>query len=392
MDSYDVIVIGAGITGCATAWALSADNLRILVLDRFGPAAMASGWTLAGVRQSGRDPAELPLALAAVKLWSTLHEELGAPTGYVRGGNLRLARNEAEYARIRAMVDAQSNQGLDLTFLPDTAAIKAVAPAVSPMIPGASLCATDGHADPQATSQAYVAALKRRGVDFAMGETVEALEVSGARVTGVRTTQRRIGAGRMILATGAMGNELLAPLGLAVPLDQPMVAVIRTVPVAPVLAHVIGVAGGDWAGRQETSGRLRLTSGMLPWDGTMDIEQRPEGPRPRVRPPLSSLHEVIAKLDQYLPGLSAAAVDEVWSGLIDLTPDALPVLSTAPGLEGLVIGMGFSGHGFGLGPVSGQILADLALDRAPALPLEAFAHARFQNGADARRAPLTLHG
>lgn len=392
MDSFDVVVIGAGITGCATAWALAGEGLDIAVIDRFAPAAMASGWTLAGVRQSGRHPAELPLALAAVRIWESLGEELGAPTHYTRRGNLRLARDAAEYGQIRAMVEQQSGDGLDLVFLPDNAAIREIAPAVSDTIPGASFCATDGHADPQATSAAYVGALKRRNVSFGLGETVEAIETGAGRVTGVRTSRRRIATSRVVLAAGALGNLLLEPLGLAIPLEQPAVTVIRTAPVTSVLEQVIGVAGGDWAGRQEIDGRLRVTSGMLPWDGRMEIEPHPDGQKPLVRPSLASLREVITKLEALLPGLGAARMEQAWAGIIDLTPDALPVLSPAPGVDGLIVGMGFSGHGFCLGPVSGQVLADLALERRPAFPLDAFAHARFAAKTGQPRAGLTLHG
>ncbi|HYZ64955.1 MAG TPA: FAD-dependent oxidoreductase, partial [Acetobacteraceae bacterium] len=92
----DVVVIGAGISGAASAYELATAGLSVLLLDRYGPAAMASGWTLAGVRQSGRHPAELPLARAAVALWGELSERLGADVRYRRRGNLRLARTEAE--------------------------------------------------------------------------------------------------------------------------------------------------------------------------------------------------------------------------------------------------------------------------------------------------------
>ncbi len=392
MDSCDVVVIGAGITGCATAWALAGEGLRIVVVDRFGPAAMGSGWTLAGIRQSGRDPAELPLAIAATKVWETLHEELGAPTHYTRSGNLRLARDETEYAQIRSMVADQAARGLELTFLPDNDAVRAVAPAISPEIHGASFCPSDGHADPHATIAAYVEALKRRGVTFAMPEAVEAIEVGAGRVTGVKTDRRRIAAGRVVLATGLLGNDLLAPLDLAIPLDQPMVAVIRTVPIPHVLDQVLGVARGDWAGRQELGGRMCMTSGMQPWSGWIEVEERPEGPRPRVRPPLQSLNAVITRAGELLPGIVTAPVEDVWAGVVDMTPDSLPVLSRAPGIDGLVIGIGFSGHGFGIGPVTGQLLADLVLDRTPAHPLDAFAHDRFSGNDDWTRAPVMLHG
>lgn len=111
-----------------------------------------------------------------------------------------------------------------------------------------------------------------------------------------------------------------------------------------------------------------------------------------MRPPLSSLHAVITRAEQLLPGVSTTPVEEVWAGVVDMTPDGLPVLSCAPGIEGLVIGMGFSGHGFGIGPVSGQVLADLVLSRKPAHALDAFTHARFANYDGEAYAPVALHG
>lgn len=389
MEKFDVIVVGAGISGCATAYALANAGAKVAVIDRYGPAAMASGWTLAGVRQSGRDPAELPLAMEAVGIWQTLHEELGKPTHYTRGGNLRLARNASEYEQIKALVAGQREQGLDLTFLSDNAAVRAVAPAVSEAILGASYCPTDGHADPQATSAAYVAALVRLGVTLIMGEAVEKLDVESGKVCGVMTASRRIAADRVVLAAGMFGNDLLKPHGLSVPIEPPMVTVIRTAPLPPVLDQVIGVCGGDWAGRQEVTGRLRLTSGALTWNGEIATIETASGLRPAIRPSLASLKEVIDKLGQLLPGLENAPIEECWGGLLDLTPDALPVLDHAPGIDGLIVGMGFSGHGFCLGPVTGRILSDLALGRRPN-DLAAFKFDRFER--IDRKASLELHG
>lgn len=390
MEKFDVVVVGAGISGCATAYSLAKAGVKVAVIDCFGPAAMASGWTLAGVRQSGRDPAELPMAIKAVDIWQTLHEELGAPTHYTRRGNLRLARNEAEYEQIEALVESQRAQGLELDFLPDNTTIRSIAPAVSTKIFGASYCPTDGHADPQATSAAYVGALKRLGVTLIMGEAVEAIDVEGGKVCGVSTASHKFMAERVVLAAGLFGNDLLKPHGPCVPIEPAMVAVIRTVPVPKVLDQVIGVSGGDWAGRQEVTGRLRITSGALAWNGEMTTVETTNGPRPVVRPPLSSLREVIEKLGHLLPGLESAPIEEFWAGLLDLTPDALPVLDHAPGIDGLVVGMGFSGHGFCLGPVTGQILSELVLDRRPNEDLTAFKFDRFDGTTSS--ASLELHG
>src|SRR2546423_6570196 len=115
-----IVIIGGGITGAAAAAELAREGQAVTLIEKHGIAAMASGWTLGGVRQSGRHPAELPLARAAVAIWGNLQQSLGADVEYRRGGNLRLARTQAEVDLIREIVANQRAQGLDLRFLPDT--------------------------------------------------------------------------------------------------------------------------------------------------------------------------------------------------------------------------------------------------------------------------------
>src|SRR6188768_3999942 len=121
-----IVIIGGGITGCAAASELAREGHRVTLFEKSRIAAMASGWTLGGVRQSGRHPAELPLARAAVALWAGLHERLGVDVDYRRGGNLRLARTPDEVETIRGIVDSQRSHGLELDFLPDNRAVREV--------------------------------------------------------------------------------------------------------------------------------------------------------------------------------------------------------------------------------------------------------------------------
>ena len=381
----DVVVVGAGISGAASAYELAMAGLDVVLIDRYGPAAMGSGWTLAGVRQSGRHPAELPLARRAVALWENLAERLGAPTHYIRRGNLRLARTAGELAMLGHMIEQQCAAGLDLTLL-DAKQVTELAPAVALTVLGGSYCPTDGHADPQATVQAFVDAAIRAGAQTRFGETVLSIGTASGRVTGVTTSAGFIPAGRVILATGVFGNTLLQPLGLAVPMAVRMVAAVRTAPVAPVLDQVIGVANADCAGRQEVGGRFRFISGSTEWHGDME-----DGARPRVCPPARGVASAIGLFGGVIPAVLDAPIDEIWAGLIDQTPDALPVLQSAAEPAGLIIAMGFSGHGFCLGPVTGQIAAAMAQDLPPGLPLEPFALARFDRW-NAPAEPMTLHG
>jgi sarcosine oxidase, subunit beta len=390
----DVVVIGAGISGAATAYELATAGTSVMLLDRWGPAAMASGWTLAGVRALGRDPAEWPLAQAAIADWEGLAEKLDAPTHYRQDGNIRLARTEADMARLTEMVARQSRAGLPAEML-DGAALRDVAPAVAPEILGAAYCPTDGHADPHAAVAAFVAASERAGAVLRFGEAVISIEVEGERVTGVVTGTGRIACERVVVAAGVLGNRLLEPHGVGVPMTVRAVTVLRTAPVAPVLAQVIGVADASCAGRQEVDGRFRFTSGGGPWAGPLDWpDERPaQGrarPGPRLLPPVREVARVAGLFGALVPAALEAPLDESWVGLIDMTPDALPVIEATDAPRGLVIALGFSGHGFCLGPATGRILAALAREERPNLPIEAFARARFHSHENA--VPMTLHG
>ena len=374
--SPDVLIVGAGITGLATALALAEAGASVELLERYAPAAMASGWTLAGVRQSGRDPAELPLARHAVSLWQELDERLGAPTGYRQGGNLRLARNEREAATIRALVSDQRAAGLGIELL-EGAAIRDVAPALSPDVALASWCPADGHADPLATIEAYRHAAGRLGVRLASGAHVEGLDVRDGRFRAVRLADGGTrGAQACVLATGIHTGTPLAPLGVELPIRTASVSVLQSAPLEPTLAPVIGVAGADLAVRQQLDGRFRFTGGAeMPHQPLTERDGRPHVP---VR--AASLAAIIERAAAVLPVLGATPLERFWGGLLDMTPDALPVIDRVPGADGLVVAAGFSGHGFGIGPAVGPCVAALALGHAPPVSLDAFALARFDDG------------
>lgn len=390
MGQYDVAIVGAGITGCSAAYRLAQAGVRVVVIDQYGPAAMASGWTLAGVRQSGRHPAELPLARRAVALWPELEAELDAPTQYRQPGNLRLARTPGEVDTIRHLVTAQRALGLEVQFLEGTAAIHGIVPALSDHILAASFCPTDGHADPMASVAGFVSAAERHGAVFRFGECVESIEVGAGRLTAIRTNGGRLSVGLCILANGLGVNALLEPVGLGIPMRIPMVSVIQTAPLPPILGPVLGVANADCAGRQQVDGCLRVTSGAEEWHGKIEVTE--EG-RPKIDPTAASVMRTVESVGALLPAFAEARIKRIWAGLLDLTPDALPVIDHAPGIDGLIVAAGFSGHGFGIGPATGEILRDLALGVPPRLSIEAFAYGRPSlRGAGAEPAQLSLHG
>lgn len=382
-DVQDVIVIGGGISGTSAAYELAKRGMRVTLLERGGLHSMASGWSLAGVRQSGRHPAELPLAQAAVRRWEHLAEELGHDVEYRQDGNLRLALTSEDTRGIRRVVDEGNDSGIRMEYIGGSDAVRELAPAITPTVAGASFCPTDGHANNHLAVQAFAKAAQREGADIRTGAEVISLIVDGDRITGVQTADGPLFADAVIVAAGIYTPRLLAPLNLDLPLDVVLCPVVQTDVMEPTLKPVLGVSDGSFAGRQEASGRFRLTGESFPWAETEHTEAN-------TTPSMGQVQAMIAGALNVLPALHDIRVNRIWGGLIDRTPDVIPVIERIPAYQGLIVAAGFSGHGFCLGPVTGEILADLAITGTTHHPIDAFTLSRFAAGVE--REELQLHG
>lgn len=355
MSSGEIIVIGGGITGCATAYELSKQGVRVTVLERENIHAMGSGWTLAGVRQSGRHPAELPIAREAIRRWEHLGEELGAELHYRQDGNLRLALRQDEAATIKQVIADGNASGVKMEWVAGDEAHE-IAPALCDSVVGASYCPTDGHADNIAAVQAYAQAATRLGATIVSGAEVTRLIADNKRITGVETTQGTYSADAVVVAAGIYTPQLLEPLGLELPIYVTQTAVTETVPTSEIsLAPVIGVASGHFAARQTAQGALRFCGRGELWNESMPHSPQSTGIT------MNAMNEMSTAAISILPALANVRVARVWGGLIDKTPDVIPVFDRVPEYEGLIVGAGFSGHGFGIGPISGEILANLVI-------------------------------
>ncbi|MCA9861078.1 MAG: FAD-binding oxidoreductase, partial [Thermomicrobiales bacterium] len=314
-----------------------------------------------------------------------LAAELEADTEYRQQGNLRLALSESDVPIIRGVVDASATAGIPIEYLDSIDDVHAIAPALTDQIFGASYCPSDGHANPSKTVLAFAAAATRHGAVIRTGVDVTAIATASGKVTGVETTEGPLAADVVIVAAGIYTPRLLGTLGLNLPLDIRHVPAVQSVPLPPMLAPVIGVASGMFAGRQQVDGRLRLTLNGTAWNGGEWHDQY------SVQPTLEQVRDTIEFAVGILPAVRDLRVAQVWGGLLDLTPDALPVIERSPDVDGLIIAAGFSGHGFCLGPITGQILADLAVVGSTELPIEPFQLTRFANQT-APSESLTLHG
>ncbi len=350
--NYEVVIVGGGVIGSAIAYHVARQGRSVLVVERATPAAEpAASWASAGgVRRQGRHPAEAALAVEAIARWRTLEEELDADLHYRRAGNLKLAEDDAEADRLAAYVHEQVANGFADVRLVDRAEALAIVPGLNDRVVAGSYAPSDGHANPALTTRAFAAAAVRYGAVYRNGTETIGLLRSGDRVTGVRATDGVVSADAVVLAAGVWSDDLAAAVGLRLPIRTVALQMLRSTP-APVgtLRPVIGALGRLLSLKQLPGGEFLLSGGWLgdPTEGRRSYTLRSE----------SEAGNWSAAVG-LLPAVGNQRIARKWCGLEAQSFDGIPFVGSAPGIEGLVIAAGFSGHGFAIAPAIGRAVAD----------------------------------
>ncbi|HKB25078.1 MAG TPA: FAD-binding oxidoreductase [Methylomirabilota bacterium] len=352
-----VVIAGGGLMGLCAAFHLRrADaGVRVTVLERARVGAAASGASAAGVRVMGRDPAERRLALESLRRWLDLDRELEGETRYRRGGGFRAALDEEAWRAARGWAAEQRADGVPVEAL-DAAAARRLVPGVAPGCLGAAYCAIDGQAGAPETVQAFATAARRLGARVEEGVGARALVVERGRVVGVvRTDGVRERCDVAIVAAGVWSAPLLAALGIHLPLATRPLQMLLTAPAPRALAPVVGCFDRKLSLKQLDDGAY-LIGGGWPARVVDEAANRWEVLDASVRGSLEVARTVY-------PALAGGPLARSWAGLEAFTPDELPVLGPVPGVDGLLVAAGFSGHGFALVPAVGDVLARSALGR-----------------------------
>jgi len=358
-----VAIVGGGLMGLSAAFHLRrADpGARAIVLERARVGGAASGASAAGVRVMGRDPAERALALASLARWPGLEHELEAPTCYRRTGGLRLALDEASRRAAESWVAEQRADGVPVEIV-DAAGARALAPGIAAGCLGGVHAPIDGQAEALPATEAFARAARRLGARVEEGVDVLALVVEGGRVVGVeRGDGAREACDVAIVAAGAWSATLLAGIGVALPIETRPLQMLLTAPGAPALRPVLGAFDRRLSLKQLDDGAY-LIGGGWPARITDHAGNRYEMLEASVRASLETARAVF-------PPVGACGLARSWAGLEAFTPDDLPILGPVPGVGGLLVAAGFSGHGFALSPMIGDILARLAMGRDAREPL-----------------------
>lgn len=384
LGNPDVVVIGAGVIGCSVAWHLAALGARdVLVLERDqvgnGTSAMSSGI----LRTHYSVPQNVELAQRSWHFFERFAEHLGddeASAGLVKCGYLIAAPEGERVEPLRGALAAQAARGIAVQRLDAREAARRLPIA---RFDDAALIGFEpdaGFADATLTATSFARAARRRGVRIREGVRVTGLVVEGGRVRGVRTDDGaagRIDAGRVVSTQNIWAHELAAWLGLEVPLVAERHRVLALAGPAPYTREM--PVFKDLGSPGMLYGRSYGGTQMLVSEGTAgEMLAVPDTAQGEV--PMDLVADIGAQVAARFPGWEEAALVSSWTGVYDVTPDWNPVLGPLPGIDGLVVGFGFSGHGFKLSPAVGRVLAQAALGLPTDVSLAPYAFERFARG------------
>ncbi len=412
-ESPDVVIVGAGIAGISAAWFLQRAGLRVAVCEKGVVAGEQSSRNWGWIRQQGRDQAELPIAMESMRLWQEISDQLGSSIGYQREGSLYLCENDTELAHHERFMSFAPAYGLTTGYLNRKQLEKLIADCPKHW-QSALHTPTDGRAEPSLAVPAMAESLRKAGVGIFENCAVLRVLTENGRVSGVLTEYGEIRAPQVLCAGGAWTTFLLKQCGIRLPQLTVKASVARTaaaplffngnasgssvsfrrrldggytvassdyLELSPSLSHVAFMK--DFLPLIKTSlGKLRIRRPELKVGGNF-TRHRTLNPIPSEK----TVARIKKRLGERVPALAGIELLEAWSGMIDALPDVVPVLDRADPIDGLWIATGFSGHGFGIGPAAGKIMANLMQNNSVEYDLSRFRLSRFSDGSKLELGP-----
>ena len=393
MTRPDVLIVGGGVMGCAVAYQLAREGLRVSVLERDGLCAGASGANAALIwPQAMTRSISLDLTLQCARMFPTLGEELGTDIQYRRTGGMVAIETDEQWTQMADYVAGQADVGLHAELL-DVAEARRREPLLAPDLLGAVFAEHGGTINPFRLTLGFAHAARARGATFAPGTEVRALLRRGDRIAGVSTAAGDVEADLVVQAGGSWSGAIAATAGVRVPVTprQGMMVVTETAPFR--LGHVLKPIKADrdmWRFSQPWPPDAPGTPGYdpnLPPGKGMGLAQTVAGnlvigSTSRFvgldrSPTLAGIRYVLDQARRIMPRLNELRMLRTWAGLRPYTPDGLPLLGPAPGVDGLVLATGHDGSGIGMSPVSARMVAASITKGDPPLPLEPFDPRRF---------------
>jgi sarcosine oxidase subunit beta len=381
LSSCDVLVIGAGVVGCSVAFHLARLGAgRITVLERRQVGAGTTAQSSGILRTHYSVPENVELARRS---WRVFEDFAGyvddpeASAGLVRCGYLIVAPEGPKLEALQASLAQQAAMGIPVQHLTPQQAAERLPIA---NFDDAALIGWEpeaGFADAYLVATGFARAARRRGVRIQEGVEVQGLCIEAGRVVGVQTTQGRIDAGVVVSTQNIWAREIEHWTGIASPVSaerHQVLALDGPQAYTPAMPVFKDLASPGMLYARSYGGRQMLVSEGLPGQALPDTDDR------QGEVSMDTVAEIGAQVAQRFASFAEAGLASSWTGVYDVTPDWNPVLGTLPELPGLVVGYGFSGHGFKLSPAVGRVLAQAALGLPTDVSLQPYALDRFRAG------------
>lgn len=423
-EQVDVVVIGGGIIGISTAWYLLEKGLTVLVCDKGRVNGEQSSRNWGWVRVTGRDPDEVPIAIDSVKCWEALSDELGEEIGFSRQGILALTDNETELAAFESWLDVAKKYDLDTRVFSKNE-IGDLIDVPSDNWCGGIITPSDCRAEPFTAVPTIARGIQARGGLLKENCAVRTVEREAGTVSSVETEHGAVRTQAVVCAGGSWSSMFLANAGIRFPQLSLRGTVARTVEAPSIYDGAAGLEDVFIRRRQDGGYTVACTMAehtigadsfrFLPkFVASMgagsdmrirvghDVTQTPvfgkkwsgadESPFERHRvlnpePSQVALRKMRKELRRHAPKLPDEPFAEAWAGMIDATPDVVPVMDKIQSCPGLFLATGFSGHGFGIGPGAGKVMADLVVGNTAPYDLSRFRFSRFSDGSKMRPGP-----
>jgi len=369
---YEVVIIGGGIHGLATAYYLAKNHgiTDVAVLESRYIGFGGSGRNTAIVRANQRTQENVRLYDEGLKLWPILTDELDFNLMFFNCGNLNLAHSEAALSAFRMSVSTASFCGVKSELF-DRAQCRELIPALDvsdrPRLPilGGMYHPPGGVVRHDAVVWGLAKGASAGGASIHQGVEVTGFEIEGTRVTGVHTTAGPIGCEKVAIMAGGYGATLCAMLDIELPVHPLTIQAMVTQPLKPFLHHVVSSGGYHVYANQTLKGEIATGAHMDPQvNTTTDVTA------------WYFKHQAEA-LVELMPCLKGVRFLRIWAGLADMTPDMAPILDANFAYDGLYLDCGWGYFGFKSGPVTGKYMAEFLAREEPPEILRPFALGRF---------------
>jgi len=416
----DVVVIGGGIIGSFTAYYLARRGMKVALVEKGRIGAEQSSRNWGWCRQQNRDARELPMATKSLELWEQFAKQTGEDTGFTRCGLLYLSNNDQELEGWARWGEFARTVNVPTQMLTAEQAAERGKATGKPW-KGGVFAPTDGIAFPSHAAPAVARAIMALGSSVHQDCAVRGVETEGGRLSAVVTEKGTIRTRIAVLAAGAWASSFCRQYGIRFPqatIRQTVLSVTAPSQELPSALHTTSASmtrrsDGGYTLAISGRGRVDITPQLLGFSmqflpmfqrrwrnlapGGLDgwragheswkrwrLDQPTPMEKMRILDPAADASTVALtykRAVELMPALSGTSIKAAWAGYVDSTPDGVPGIGEMASLPGLVLAAGFSGHGFGIGPGAGHLIADIVSGMTPIVDPLPYHPDRFQMSA-----------